>query len=77
MIKNKLAEYWLMKQAEWGREITGEEVAEFIGFSRQTVSAYRTGRIIKLDKNIVDGICSFFKCPPGQPVPWLIYSPDE
>lgn len=70
-------EYLLNKQAEWGRPITVKEIAGTTGLSRDTITRLVKQRTTRVDEGTVNALCKFFGVERGEPIPFLIYDPDE
>lgn len=68
--------FLLEKQAEWGREIQIQEMADQTGISRDTISRLMNQKITRVDEKTVFALCDFFGVPKGEPIPFLIYDPN-
>ena len=75
-VKVNLAQFRREKQAEWGRDITWQEIMDGAGISRNTLARLLSGKAQRVDKATLAGLCRFFNVPPG-PVPFIVYVPDE
>lgn len=72
MIISELSKFWSNKEAEWGREITVNEVAKETKLDWETVNNLKKGVTNRYDGHVIGRICDFFKVPEGNPAPFLI-----
>lgn len=75
-VKVNLAQLKRQKEAEWGRDISWQEIIDGAGISRNTLARLLSGRAQRVDNATADRLCRFFKLPSG-PVPFIIYEADE
>lgn len=68
-------DFYLAKQAEWGRRITIKEIAEGAELSRDTITRLIKNRTNRIDEDTILKLCKFFNVPKGQPIPFLINDP--
>jgi DNA-binding Xre family transcriptional regulator len=71
-----LAQFKREKEAEWGRDITWQEMMDGAGISRNTLARLLSGKAQRVDNDTANGLCKFFDIPPG-PVPFIVYVPDN
>jgi DNA-binding Xre family transcriptional regulator len=69
-----LAQFKREKEAEWGRDISWQEIMDGAGISRNTLARLLRDDTSRIDKKTIDGLCKFFKVPSG-PVPFIVYIP--
>lgn len=70
-------QFVLEKQAEWGRPLTIQEIADKTGLGRSTVTRLMRQRVTRIDENTIFALCKFFHVDQGQPIPFLIYNPQK
>ncbi len=58
----------LLKQKELSekRNISLVEVEEKTGITRKTLQAWRDNKIKRFDKDVVEALCQYFCCQPGE-----------
>lgn len=71
-VKVDLAQFKREKEAEWGRDITWDEITEGAGIGRNTLARLLRGDAQRVDNETLSGLCKFFRVKPG-PVPFVIY----
>lgn len=76
MIKIDLANFKRLKEIEWDRKISWEEITKEAGISRNTLARLLRGDAQRPDSETLNGLCRFFRVDPG-PVPFVIYAPDQ
>jgi DNA-binding Xre family transcriptional regulator len=74
-VKVNLAQLKREKEAEWGRDISWQEIIDGAGISRNTLARLLNGKAQRVDNDTTNGLCKFFNIPPG-PVPFIVYVPD-
>lgn len=74
-VKVNLAQFKREKEAEWGRDITWNEIIEGAGIGRNTLARLLRGDAQRVDNDTLRGLCRFFEVPPG-PVPFVVYEPN-
>ena len=70
MIKIDLFRFWNQKEAELGRELTLEEVAEATGVNAKSISKLKKGQATRFDAHVLAALCQYFGVPEG-PVPFI------
>ncbi len=75
-VRVNLAQFRREKEAQWGRDVSWQEIIEGAGISRNTLARLLSGKAQRVDKVTMDGLCRFFEVPPG-PVPFVVYAPDN
>jgi DNA-binding Xre family transcriptional regulator len=71
-----LAQFKREKEAEWGRDISWQEIMDGADISRNTLARLLRDDTSRIDKKTIDGLCKFFKVPPGS-VPFIVYVPEK
>ena len=66
MIKINLKQKLLEKNAEEGKNLTIDEVAEACGVSRITLMRIKSDPLRPTKTDIIDKLCTYFGCTPGE-----------
>jgi DNA-binding Xre family transcriptional regulator len=75
-ISIQLAQLKREREAQWGRDISWNEIMEGASISRNTLAKLLRDDTSRIDKETLDGICRFFQFGRG-PVPFIVYIPDS
>ncbi len=65
-IKNR---FWVLlkqKEMEEGKDISLVQVSKMTGVSRTTLQAWRDNQIDRFDKDVLEKLCHYFHCQPGD-----------
>ncbi len=62
MIKIRLNQLIREKQAEWRKDITYRELSKETGIAQSTLVRLRKGKTQRVDLNVLDSLCKYFKC---------------
>lgn len=54
------------KQARENKRVTEADVAKALGMTRQAFNKIVTGETKSLTYDIIDGLCEYFDCEPGD-----------
>lgn len=76
-IKSELFRYWQEQEVRLGRRITVSEVARSANLSRDAIQRLLDNNSTRFDGPTISAICKFFDVPPGTPIPFLLYVPDD
>lgn len=76
-VRSQLGVLLAEKGAAEKRRITHKEVAEAAGVSEETVSRLISNQTTRYDASVLSGVCKYLGVPAGQPIPFLVYEPDE
>lgn len=72
-IENRLAQVIREKSAEWGRDVTYDDICNTTGLSRGTIARMKSdGKGIRFD--VLNKLCEFFQCQVGD---ILVYVPND
>ena len=61
--------FWILlkqKELEEGKDISLVEVERKTGISRKTLQAWRDNQIDRFDKYVLEKLCEYFHCQPGD-----------
>ncbi len=61
--------FWVLlkqKEMEEGKDISLVEVNRITGISRATLQAWRDNQIDRFDKDVLEKLCDYFHCEPGD-----------
>lgn len=73
VIENRLAQVIREKSAEWGRDVTYDDICDATGLSRATIARMKSdGKGVRFDA--LSKLCEFFHCQVGD---ILVYIPDD
>ena len=74
MIQCRLRELMAIKSRGDGRKVTFHQITQATGIYNSTLSPLANNRINRVDMTILDRLCVFFNCQPGD---LLIHVPDR
>jgi putative transcriptional regulator len=73
MIQCRLRELIAIRSREQGKRITYREITLETGIFSSTLSPLANNTFTRVDKGVLDRLCAFFNCGPGD---LLIHVPD-
>lgn len=76
-IKSELFRYWQEQEVRLGRRITVSEVARSANLSRDAIQRLLDNNSTRFDGPTLAALCRYFNVPPGTPIPFLVYVPDD
>ena len=74
----QLEKMWLLKQAELGRPIEHQEIAEQTGVGAVTISRLMNSEgMTRIDATVADALAKYFGCDYGDLFPIVLVESDE
>ncbi len=73
MIQCRLRELMAIKSREEGQKVTYRQITQATGIFGSTLTRLANNEFDRIDRTIMDRLCAFFDCQPGD---LLIYVPD-
>ncbi len=61
--------FWVLlkqKEMEQGKDISLVQVSKMTGVSRTTLQAWRDNQIDRFDNDVLEKLCHYFHCQPGD-----------
>jgi putative transcriptional regulator len=75
VINNRFGILLAEKRIAEKRRISLSEVAEQTGISRTSLQAWENNTIMRFDAPVIDALCVYFKCVPGDLIAYVDNSP--
>jgi putative transcriptional regulator len=68
---------WTDKERRENRRITLSEVSKETGLAPDTIRKIRENQTSRFDAPVLAALCKYFDVEPGEPVPFLVYAPED